>query len=80
MNAKVPMMIDGKFAPGFKIDLHIKDLGNVLETGHGVGSPLPMTAMVMEMMQTLRADGHGGDDHSSLANYYAKMSGTKIGK
>ena len=80
MNAKVPMMMDGSFAPGFKIDLHIKDLNNVLETGHNVGLPLPMTAMVMEMMQTLRADGHGGDDHSSLANYYAKMSGTKIGK
>lgn len=79
MNAKVPMMIDGNFAPGFKIDLHIKDLCNVLETSHHVGSPAPMTAMIMEMMQTLRADGHGGDDHSALANYYAKVSGTRIG-
>jgi len=80
MNAKVPMMIGGNFTPGFKVDLHIKDLGNVLETGHGIGSPLPMTAMVMEMMQTLRADGRGSDDHSSLANYYAKLSGITIGK
>jgi len=79
MNAKVPMMIEGNFKPGFKVDLHIKDLGNVLGTGHSAGSPLPMTAMVMEMMQTLRADGHGGDDHSSLAKYYAKLSGTTIG-
>ena len=37
MNAKVPMITDGNFRPGFKIDLHIKDLGNALETGHGVG-------------------------------------------
>lgn len=80
MNAKVPMMIDGNFKPGFKIDLHIKDLNNALETGHEVGSPLPLTAAVMEMMQTLHADGKGQDDHSSLANYYAKVSGTKIGK
>ena len=80
MNAKVPMMIAGDFKPGFKIDLHIKDLGNVLETGHAVGSPLPLTAAVMEMMQTLHADGRGQDDHSSLANYYAKVSGEKIGK
>jgi 2-hydroxy-3-oxopropionate reductase len=80
MNAKAPMMMDGNFKPGFKIDLHIKDLANALDTGHGVGSPLPMTAAVMEMMQTLRADGYGGDDHSALAKYYAKLSGVKIGK
>lgn len=80
MNAKSPMMLDGNFKPGFKIDLHIKDLGNALDTGHGVGSPLPLTASVMEMMQTLRADGCGQDDHSALAKYYEKLSGTKIGK
>ena len=80
MNAKAPMMIDGNFKPGFKIDLHIKDLGNALDTGHGVGSPLPLTAQLMEMMQTLHADGNGQDDHSALAKYYAKVSGTKIGK
>jgi 2-hydroxy-3-oxopropionate reductase len=79
MNAKVPMMLDGNFNPGFKVDLHIKDLNNALETGHAIGSPLPLTAAVMEMFQTLRADGRGQDDHSSLANYYAKVSGTKIG-
>ncbi len=80
MNAKAPMMIDDNFQPGFKVDLHIKDLANALDTGHGVGSPLPLTAMVMEMLQTLRADGNGQDDHSALARYYAKVSGTKIGK
>ncbi len=80
MDAKVPMMLDGNFKPGFKVDLHIKDLNNALETGHRVGSPLPLTAEVMEMLQTLHADGRGQEDHSSLANYYAKVSGTKIGK
>jgi 2-hydroxy-3-oxopropionate reductase len=74
------MMLDGNFKPGFKIDLHIKDLNNALDTGHDVGSPLPLTAAVMEMFQTLRADGMGQDDHSGLANYYAKVSGVKIGK
>ncbi|WRS27542.1 2-hydroxy-3-oxopropionate reductase [Oscillospiraceae bacterium MB08-C2-2] len=80
MNAKSPMMLDSNFKPGFKVDLHIKDLGNALDTGHNVGSPLPLTASVMEMMQTLRADECGQDDHSALAKYYAKVSGTKIGK
>lgn len=80
MNAKAPMMMDSNFKPGFKIDLHIKDLANAMDTGHGVGSPLPLTALVREMMETLHADGFGGDDHSALARYYAKVSGTKIGE
>jgi 2-hydroxy-3-oxopropionate reductase len=80
MNAKVPMMVASDFKPGFRIDLHIKDLNNALQTGHEVGSPLPLTAEVQEMFETLHADGFGTDDHSALAKYYAKVSGTKIGK
>ena len=79
MNAKVPMMLANNFKPGFKIDLHIKDLSNALDTGHGVGAPMPLTAALMEMMQTLKADGCGQNDHSGLAKYYAKLSGTPIG-
>lgn len=79
MDAKVPMILDRNFNPGFKIDLHIKDLNNALETGHGVGSPLPLTAFVMEMMQTLHADGCGQDDHSGIAKYYEKVTGNEIG-
>jgi 2-hydroxy-3-oxopropionate reductase len=80
MNAKVPMILEGNCSPGFKIDLHIKDLNNALDTGHNVGSPMPLTAQVMEMLQTLHADGCGQNDHSGLAKYYAKISGTKIGR
>jgi 2-hydroxy-3-oxopropionate reductase len=80
LEAKAPMMIAGNFKPGFKIDLHIKDLANALDTGHGVGSPLPLTALAREMMETLHADGLGQNDHSALAQYYEKVSGTKIGK
>lgn len=78
MNAKVPMITEGNFKPGFKIDLHIKDLGNALETGHQVGAPLPLTSQVMEMMQTLHADGLGESDHSAIALYYEKLTGTLI--
>lgn len=79
MNAKVPMMLADDYKPGFKIDLHIKDLSNALEAAHAVGAPLPLSAQVMEMLQTLHADGYGQDDHSALAKYYAKVSGAKIG-
>lgn len=80
LNVKAPMMLDGNFKPGFKIDLHIKDLNNALETGHNIGAPLPLTATVQEMFSILHADDCGQDDHSGLAKYYAKVSGTRIGK
>jgi len=79
MNAKVPMILENNYKPGFKLDLHIKDLNNAIETGHETGSPLPLTVLVMEMMQTLRAEGFGQDDHSVLAKYYEKLSGDSIG-
>lgn len=78
MNAKVPMITEGNFTPGFKIDLHIKDLNNALVTGHEVGAPLPLTASVMEMLQVLRMDGCGQSDHSAIAKYYEKIAGTCI--
>ena len=51
MNAKAPMMIEGNDKPGFKIDLHIKDLNNALDCAHSVGAPVPMTAAVQEILQ-----------------------------
>ena len=54
MNAKAPMMIEGNDKPGFKIDLHIKDLNNALDCAHTVGAPVPMTAEVQEILQWLR--------------------------
>ena len=78
MNAKAPMILDGNFNPGFKIDLHIKDLNNALDTGAMTGTPLPLTAAVQQMLQVLKADGEGGSDHSAIAKYYEKVSGTDL--
>ncbi len=73
LDAKAPMMMDRNFKPGFRINLHIKDLKNVLDTSHEVGVTLPLTASVMEIMQSLKADGHDGEDHSSIVRYYEKL-------
>lgn len=78
LNAKGPMMISNNTNPGFKIDLHIKDLNNVMETAHQNGAPVPMTAMVLEMLENLRASGMGQCDHSALAKYYEKLTGDTI--
>ena len=48
--------MDRKFDPGFRIELHIKDLANVLETSHEIGVSLPLTAGVMEIMQARPGD------------------------
>ena len=74
LDAKAPLVLDRKFAPGFRVNLHIKDLANALDTSHELGVSLPLTASVMEMMQALRADGLGEADHCSLVQYYEKMA------
>ena len=78
LDAKSNMVMDRNFKPGFRIDLHIKDLGNVLDTAHGVGAPLPLTAAVMEMMQAIKLDGCGTEDHSSLVKYYEKSANAQV--
>ena len=80
MNAKAPMMIHGNVKPGFRIDLHIKDLNNALDCAHSVGAPVPMTAQVQEVMQYLHNNGDGSSDHSAIAHYYEKLAGIKIGE
>lgn len=78
LDAKAPLVMDREFDPGFRIDLHIKDLGNVLETSHEIGVPLPLTASVMEMMQALKVDGMGELDHGGLVRYYEKLAQVKV--
>ncbi len=80
MNAKAPMMIAGNDKPGFKIDLHIKDLNNALDCAHTVGAPVPMTASVQEIMQWLHNNDCGGNDHSAIAKYYEHLTGLHIGR
>ena len=75
MNAKAPMMMDQNFQPGFRIDLHIKDLTNVVDAAKTVDAPIPLTQTVLEMMKILHHDGCGSDDHSALLKYYQKLTG-----
>lgn len=78
MNAKAPMMLAGDFKPGFRIDLHIKDLNNALETGEKFNSPLPLTEMVQEWFKALSAEGCGSCDHSALAKHYEELTGVSL--
>lgn len=80
LDAKGPMMIAGNDKPGFKIDLHIKDLNNVLDCAHAVGAPVPMTAEVQEIFQWLHNHDKGQADHSAIAQYYEYLTDIQIGR
>ena len=80
MNSKAPMMIAGIDKPGFKVDLHIKDLNNALDCAHTVGAPVPMTAAVQEILQWLHSHDGGQKDHSAIAQYYEELTDIKIGR
>ena len=78
MDAKAPMMLNRNFKPGFRINLHIKDLNNVLDTAKGISAPTPLTEEAMKMMLSLRDDGMGDNDHSALVLYYEKIAGIEV--
>ena len=78
LDAKAPMMLEGNYKPGFRIDLHIKDLNNALNAAHSIHMPVPLTAQMMEVMQELKNHGEGGNDHCDIVKYYERMTGTPI--
>lgn len=78
MDAKAPMMLDRNFNPGFRIELHIKDLTNALNAGHAIHAALPLTAQAMEIMQVLHNGGAGAEDHSAIVKFYEKMSDLEL--
>jgi 2-hydroxy-3-oxopropionate reductase len=66
LEQKTPNYVAETYKPGFKIDLHYKDLGLIMEAARALGVPLPATAVVQELFSALRARGRGGLDHSAV--------------
>ena len=80
MKAKIPMILEGNFKPGFRIELHIKDLQNALDTAHDLNVPIPLTAGVMETLHFLKNDGYAASDHSAIVRYYEQMAKVEVRK
>jgi len=78
LDAKAPLALAGNFKPGFRIDLHIKDLQNALDTAQSVDTPTPISQSVIEMMRSLSSDGNGSDDHGGLIQWYEKLAKTEV--
>ncbi|MFD8603474.1 tartronate semialdehyde reductase [Streptomyces sp. TSRI0445] len=66
------------FAPGFRIDLHHKDMGIVTDAARNVGAALPVGGVVAQLVASLRAQGDGGLDHSALLRSVERLSGSQV--
>lgn len=80
MEAKVPMIMDRNFNPGFRIRLHQKDLHNAMLTGKELGVPLPVTGLVQQMIGALMNQGKGENDHSGIVNFIEELAMTEVAK
>ncbi|MCJ0980006.1 2-hydroxy-3-oxopropionate reductase [Rhodococcus sp. ARC_M12] len=78
LNQKAQKMLDRSFEPGFRIDLHHKDLGIVTSAAREAGVVIPMGAVLAQLMASARANGDGGLDHSALYRGVARLSGSPI--
>ncbi len=78
LNAKVPLVLDRNFKPGFKIKLHQKDLKNALEAARNLGLDLPVTKMVQDMITSLVQDGKGEEDHGGIVQAMEKKNSVVI--
>jgi len=75
LNRKAANMRAREFTPGFRIDLHHKDLGIVTAAAREAGVAIPLGAAVAQLVGALRAQGHGGLDHSALLLLVEQLSG-----
>jgi 2-hydroxy-3-oxopropionate reductase len=75
LDRKAAGMLARDFKPGFRIDLHHKDMGIALDSARSAGVALPVTGLVSQLMAAARAQGHGSLDHSALLRVIEQGSG-----
>jgi 2-hydroxy-3-oxopropionate reductase len=75
LDQKKANYVANTYNPGFKIDLHYKDLGLIMESARALGVPLPATAVVQELFNALRVKGRGGLDHSGVITLLEDLAG-----
>ena len=79
MELKREKFLSHTFEPGFRSELHHKDLGIALSAGREYGVVLPVTALVDQMLLAMKRKGWGGEDHSALLKVIEDLSGHEIG-
>ena len=74
LDAKIPMILDRNFKPGGPIRINHKDIKNVVETAHALDVPIPYTAQLYEIMQTLKIHGLMENDHGGIVKYFEELA------
>lgn len=77
LDQKSEKILTGDFAPGFKVDLHFKDLNLIEDAARAVGVPIPTAALVEQFFAALRVRGRGGLDHSSVITLFEELAGVQ---
>jgi 2-hydroxy-3-oxopropionate reductase len=75
LDRKAAAMLRRDFTPGFRIELHHKDMGIVISAAREAGVVIPLGAVVAQLVASLKAQGDGGLDHSALLKLVAQLSG-----
>jgi 2-hydroxy-3-oxopropionate reductase len=78
MNAKAPMMIGRNFEPGFRIELHYKDINNAMQTARELNIPLPVTANLQQVLGSLVINGNGTNDHAGILKYVEAAAAVEV--
>ena len=78
LDAKIPKILAGDFAPGGTIKVNRKDINNVLSTAHACECPMPLSSQLFEIMQYLSAHGHLMDDHAGIVQYFEELADVKV--
>lgn len=78
LDTKAPMMLARNVTPGGKISINLKDIKNVMLSAHAMDVPLPMTAQLLEIMQSLKVNGHMDEDHSAIIRYFEALAGVEV--
>lgn len=80
LDAKIPLIIERNFKPGGPIRINHKDIRNVINTAHSIDVPIPYTAQLYEILQTLKIHGHMEEDHGGIVQYFEKLAGIEVKK
>ena len=80
LDAKIPMIVERNFKPGGPIRINHKDIKNVVNTAHSIDVPIPYTAQLYEILQSLKVHGHMEADHGGIVQYFEKLADVEVKK
>jgi putative dehydrogenase len=75
---RVPHMLDGDYAPRSAVDIFVKDLGVVLDSGRELRFPLPLAAAAHQLFLMAAAAGHGREDDAAVVKVYEALAGISV--